>query len=102
MFCNKCGKEIDDEALICIHCGCAVNGTKKLEPENEDWKTVKISKGMQLLCMFVPIVGFILGIAELCSNSDSVKGKSYLVYGLCGLVVCGIIIGASCLGVYLA
>ena len=22
MYCNKCGKEIDDEALICPHCGC--------------------------------------------------------------------------------
>tara|TARA_B110000116_G_C16207953_1_gene303838 strand:- start:60 stop:374 length:315 start_codon:yes stop_codon:yes gene_type:complete len=24
MFCNKCGKEINDEAVICIHCGCSV------------------------------------------------------------------------------
>lgn len=23
MFCEKCGKEIDDEAVICVHCGCA-------------------------------------------------------------------------------
>lgn len=22
MFCNKCGKEIADEALICPYCGC--------------------------------------------------------------------------------
>ena len=22
MYCNKCGKEIDDEALICPYCGC--------------------------------------------------------------------------------
>ena len=21
-FCGKCGKEIDDEAVICVHCGC--------------------------------------------------------------------------------
>ena len=25
MFCSKCGKEILDEAVVCIHCGCAVN-----------------------------------------------------------------------------
>lgn len=24
MFCQKCGKEIMDEAVVCIHCGCAV------------------------------------------------------------------------------
>ncbi len=22
MFCSKCGKEIDDAAVICVHCGC--------------------------------------------------------------------------------
>ena len=24
MFCTKCGKQISDEAVVCIHCGCAV------------------------------------------------------------------------------
>ena len=23
MFCKNCGKEIDDKAIVCIHCGCA-------------------------------------------------------------------------------
>ena len=23
MFCNNCGKEISDEAVICVHCGVA-------------------------------------------------------------------------------
>ena len=26
MFCKNCGKEVDDKALICIHCGCATGG----------------------------------------------------------------------------
>ncbi len=26
MFCKNCGKEIDDNAAVCIHCGVAVNG----------------------------------------------------------------------------
>ena len=25
MFCSNCGKEIDNKAVICIHCGCAIN-----------------------------------------------------------------------------
>ena len=32
MFCSKCGKEINDEAVVCVHCGCATakyNETKK-------------------------------------------------------------------------
>ncbi len=27
MFCKNCGKEIDDKAAVCIHCGVAVNPT---------------------------------------------------------------------------
>ncbi len=25
MFCKNCGKEIDDNAVVCIHCGAAAN-----------------------------------------------------------------------------
>ena len=32
--CPHCGKEVGDDAFVCIHCGCAVNSkeTKKGEP----------------------------------------------------------------------
>lgn len=29
MFCSKCGKEIDNEAVICIHCGCPTQNFNK-------------------------------------------------------------------------
>lgn len=29
MFCQKCGKEVNDDAVVCIHCGCAIQGAKK-------------------------------------------------------------------------
>lgn len=35
MFCSKCGKEINDEAVICVHCGCSVNSN--IQPEGHDW-----------------------------------------------------------------
>ena len=28
MFCSKCGKEIDNEAVICVHCGCPTQNYK--------------------------------------------------------------------------
>ena len=31
MFCSKCGKEILDEAVVCIHCGCAVPKQSNVE-----------------------------------------------------------------------
>ena len=24
-YCSHCGKEINDEAVVCVHCGCAVS-----------------------------------------------------------------------------
>ena len=29
MFCSKCGKEIDNDAVICIHCGCPTQNYKE-------------------------------------------------------------------------
>lgn len=29
MFCSKCGKEINDDAIVCIHCGAPVKKEKK-------------------------------------------------------------------------
>ncbi len=29
MFCSKCGKEIDNEAVVCVHCGCPTSNFEK-------------------------------------------------------------------------
>lgn len=34
-FCSKCGKEIDDEAIICVHCGCPVTSQSSQETKAE-------------------------------------------------------------------
>ena len=49
MFCSKCGKEIDDAAVVCVGCGCAVN--KSID--------VKDNRGLItiLLCWFLGILG---------------------------------------------
>ena len=31
MYCRKCGKEIHDEAVICVHCGCDTMGERTAE-----------------------------------------------------------------------
>ena len=35
MFCSKCGKEINDEAVVCVHCGCATANMQKQEKAND-------------------------------------------------------------------
>lgn len=53
MFCKNCGKEIDDKAVVCVHCGVAVND-EGLNPED------KPSIGLNILSFFIPLVGLIL------------------------------------------
>ena len=49
MFCNKCGKEINNEAIVCIGCGCAVNNASF---EKTDKGLITI-----LLCCFLGYLG---------------------------------------------
>ena len=49
MFCNKCGKEINDEAVICVGCGCAVRNSS-VESDNKGLITI-------LLCWFLGCFG---------------------------------------------
>ena len=50
MFCSNCGKEIDDKAAICIHCGVAT-GINNKEEKGNDWTTTF------LLCLLLGIIG---------------------------------------------
>ena len=68
MFCQKCGKEILDEAVICVHCGCA---TGNQTPNNANTvttstPTISESSGLAnsaiLFAFLIPIVGLICGI----------------------------------------
>ena len=34
-YCSKCGKEIHEEAVVCIHCGCSVESAKKESTESK-------------------------------------------------------------------
>ena len=51
MFCSNCGKEIDEKAVICIHCGCATHNNQ-LEEENRKSIIAAI-----LLCLFLGFIG---------------------------------------------
>ena len=50
-FCSKCGKEIDDEAVICIGCGCEIGRTRYRSPGDKDWLATL------LFCLFLGGLG---------------------------------------------
>lgn len=99
-YCSKCGKEINENAVICVHCGCSVEETKS--------NYVKDSKKLNVLAL----IGFIVSLASLLISLVGItaivgiifsgialkqigagtdqKGKGFaitgLVVGICSLV----------------
>ncbi len=60
MFCQNCGKEIDDNAVVCVHCGVAVN--KQANPmDNPEYQTAKTGMGI-LLALLLGVIGLVIGI----------------------------------------
>lgn len=56
MYCNNCGNEIADAAVICVHCGCSVNQNRTTAVNTGDAP----STGMSVLGFFVPLAGLII------------------------------------------
>lgn len=75
MFCQKCGKEISNEAVVCVHCGCAVDKT------NNDIVSDKASAGLIVLSILFPLVGIILWPVK---HKDTPKAAK--TYGIVGII----------------
>ena len=64
MYCSNCGKEIDDKAVICVHCGVATHNMN--QTQNVDM-TLKSRLVAGLLAIFVGALGihnFYLGYKD--------------------------------------
>lgn len=73
MFCKNCGKEIDDKAAVCPHCGVAQNEQQPIDDSG--------SIGWGVLGCCIPVVGLILFLvwhdtkpknASICRHCNTV------------------------------
>ncbi len=87
MFCNNCGREIDDKAVVCPNCGVVAN-KQALAPESTKSNTLAI---VGFICSFlIPIVGLIcsiIGYKKAHEYNDN--GKSL---ALAGIIISSVII----------
>lgn len=82
MFCSNCGKEIDDNAIICIHCGVTTKVNHPSVPMEEDGELGCLLGG---LCFLVPIAGLVLYLVWKSTMPNKAKqaGKWALIgFGL--------------------
>ena len=62
MYCYNCGKEVDEKAVVCIHCGCALSNP------NQQIQRVNRSKG--IASMILSIIGIIYAFAAFTNLED--------------------------------
>ena len=107
MLCKNCGKEIDDKAVICINCGCAVDQQfekiQKRVPNEADKVSVLSILGfcLALVGWAVYGVGIFLEIAALVMSIIGVVNANKTGKKLKGLGVAGIIISSILIGLIL-
>ena len=64
-YCTKCGKQIVDDAVVCVHCGCSVASKTAVDDAP--------STAFAVLGFFIPIVGLILYLV----NKDNSPKKAH-------------------------
>lgn len=77
MFCSKCGKEVHDEAEICVHCGCRIR--------NEPLLTADDGKNLTrfLLTFFFGFIGsFIINHTSLKPTGWKSRTLAYFFLSL--------------------
>lgn len=92
MYCNKCGKQIADEAVVCPGCGCAVEKNVQAQPTvvavPKKAKTAFVF-GILSLLLLAPlgIPAIILAVQSKAETGGVMcsKAKSGFVCGIIGL-----------------
>ena len=76
MFCRECGKEIKDNAVVCVHCGIQVGNISSGESgDQKEWLVT-------LLLSF--FVGY-LGIHRFYTGHTGIGVAQLLTLGGCGI-----------------
>lgn len=97
-YCKYCGKEVEDDAVVCIHCG------RSLREENPVAYDDTGSIGWGFLGFFFPVVGLILYLVwkDTKPKTSKVAGKGALIGFIAGVVlgICYGVVIASALSNY--
>lgn len=77
-FCSKCGNEVDDEAEICVHCGCRVKNAPSTAVLNDGKNITRF-----LLTFFLGFIGsFIINHTSLRPVGWKSRTCAYFFWGM--------------------
>ena len=95
MYCKNCGNEINDHAVVCIHCGCAV--------EQPEAQRAREPQKTNVLGIIGFVLAFLVPLAGLICSAIGYKRADRDYNGSCkGLALAGTIISAITLAITVA
>ncbi len=71
-FCSHCGTEINDDAVVCVNCGCPVTNEKKSSNDQSTMKTIIL---IFLILGCISIGWLIIPLAWCIPMTISIKRK---------------------------
>lgn len=87
MYCKNCGSEIHEKAVVCVHCGCAVEENTK--PINAVSKKANLSQifGILSLVLLAPlgIPAIVLAVLSKNETDGIMCGKAKAGF-ICGII----------------
>ena len=101
MFCKKCGKEILDDAVICVHCGCSTQDNQTVVASTNDAP----STGMAVLGFFIPLAGLIVWLINkdtkpLMAKSAGKGALAGFIVSMVFSIIYGAVVGSMIGGMY--
>lgn len=90
-YCNHCGNQVLDEAVICPKCGCSPGGATQPIASPISTEEDKVNGGLMVASILIPLVGIILAILKWKETPNA--AKSYLTAAIIAWVVGAILIG---------
>ena len=83
MFCKNCGKEVNDNAVICPHCGVQLAQLKGGKAEEESKANNSMAIIGFVLSFFISIAGLICSIiAYKKCRDEGLSGKGFAIAGI--------------------
>ena len=76
-YCSHCGAQIDDQAVICVKCGCAVVAHTTAVDES--------STGLNVISFLFPIIGLVLYI--IYHEKSPIKAKGIGKWALISFII---------------
>ncbi|MBD5391055.1 zinc-ribbon domain-containing protein [bacterium] len=83
-YCSHCGEELEDEAVVCVKCGCSAGPAKNRVLEDPNESTLLYG----VLGFFVPLAGLILFLLwnDTYPRRAKSAGKGALISVIIGVV----------------